>query len=229
MRAILTFHAIDDLASPLSFSPHLFAALLDGLAKAGTPVLPLDALLAGQGDGVALTFDDGYASVFTEALPLLRRHGYPAHLFLATGWVAGSAGRPMLSPDMVRSLHDQGMRIESHTHSHPDLRRSSEAEIHAEIDRADEEIERLVGRRPRYFAYPFGRHDRRVRAALGPRFDACLTTRLAYLSADQAADRLARLDSHYLRSPRMARDLFAPGNVAYIGLRNLIRTMRRRT
>jgi peptidoglycan/xylan/chitin deacetylase (PgdA/CDA1 family) len=38
-------------------------------------------------DSVAITFDDGYPSVYTIAYPLLRDHGAPASVFLLTGWI----------------------------------------------------------------------------------------------------------------------------------------------
>jgi peptidoglycan/xylan/chitin deacetylase (PgdA/CDA1 family) len=40
-------------------------------------------------DSVAVTFDDGYASVHRNALPVLRRHGIPATLFVLTGLIDG--------------------------------------------------------------------------------------------------------------------------------------------
>jgi len=38
-------------------------------------------------DSVAITFDDGYTSVYTSAYPVLRRVGVPATLFVLTGWI----------------------------------------------------------------------------------------------------------------------------------------------
>ena len=39
MRAVLTFHSIDDLPGPLSYSPAGLEALLDALDEAGLPIL----------------------------------------------------------------------------------------------------------------------------------------------------------------------------------------------
>lgn len=38
-------------------------------------------------DSVAITFDDGYPSVYTVAFPLLQRYDAPATVYLLTGWI----------------------------------------------------------------------------------------------------------------------------------------------
>jgi peptidoglycan/xylan/chitin deacetylase (PgdA/CDA1 family) len=82
MRAILTFHGMDDSGSVLSYPPKMFDRLLVALQRSGIPVLDLDTLLRQDTKtGVALTFDDGMRSLFSEGLPILRNHAAPAHCF----------------------------------------------------------------------------------------------------------------------------------------------------
>lgn len=38
-------------------------------------------------DTISLTFDDGYRSVYDIAYPLLREYGFPATVYLTTGWI----------------------------------------------------------------------------------------------------------------------------------------------
>lgn len=235
MRAVLTFHSVDDSGSVLSFAPRLFASLIESLAAAAIPVLTYHDLLKSE-HGVTLTFDDGMASVYENALPVLAAHGMPSHLFLTTGalgkdnhWATQPAGAPrfdMLNWDQVEACMAGGMHIEAHTECHPDLRALADADIAAECGRANDTLQRRLGRAPRLFAYPYGRADDRVRRVAAGLYEACFSTRLAYLPREPAADDVPRLDTWFLRDPRWHARLFSPGTRAYIGLRAGIRTLR---
>lgn len=89
---ILLFHRIADDAD--SFQHCMPVALFDQLCahlQRHYEVVPLGELAATVGRGrlpggmVALTFDDGYADSYRLALPVLRRHGLPATVFITTG------------------------------------------------------------------------------------------------------------------------------------------------
>jgi peptidoglycan/xylan/chitin deacetylase (PgdA/CDA1 family) len=234
---VITFHAIDEVRSPLSYPARALERLLADLDRAGLPLLPLDRLLAPDANaGVALTFDDGIASLYEAALPILRERQAPAHLYLTTGVIGGDNrwdGQPasapafrMLSWSQVEALHAAGVSIEGHTANHPDLRSLSEAAIEAEMEAADALIERRVGRRPTYFAYPYGHFDAKARAVARRRYAAAFTTRLAGLEGGEPADALPRLDSHYLRSPWLTKRLNSPAARSSIALRRRIRVLR---
>lgn len=231
MRAVLTFHSLDDRAGALSYAPADFEILLATLAAANLPIIGLDALLAAQTTcGVALTFDDGMRSVFDVAFPILRRYRAPAHLFLRTGAVVGVATEastyPMLNWDQINRLAEGGVVIESHTHSHRDLRSLSDSEIDAECAMADTLIERHVGQRPRYFAYPFGYCSHRVAERVGPRYVAAFTARLGFLSTRIGRSQLPRIDAHYFRGMFARMPLTAPQVRAYLMCRKLLRKIR---
>ena len=93
MRAILTYHSIDDSGSPISVSRQSFARHMEFLSDADLDVVPLAALVRTRSpkrDAVALTFDDGFANFMDEAVPHLRAHDFPSTVFVVTGHVGGT-------------------------------------------------------------------------------------------------------------------------------------------
>jgi peptidoglycan/xylan/chitin deacetylase (PgdA/CDA1 family) len=237
MRAVLTFHSIDDLPGPLSYSPADLRRMLDALDQAGLPVLDLDQLLANPAsNGVALTFDDGISTVFQTAMPILAERKLPAHVFVITKWVGGDnrwPGQPgnatpfkLMGWDQLEAIQENGFRIEAHTASHPDLRTLTTEQIEEEMEEADTTIEGHLGRRPRYFAYPYGYHDERVRRITRQRYQGAFTTKLDYLDPGSDAAELPRLDTHYLRAPALVRALAGGPAHAYIALRRGLRRLR---
>lgn len=240
MKAVISFHAIDRQPGPLSFSPGQFNRLLSALRQRGVPIITLDQLLALETrHGVSLTFDDGIESLHSNALPILKQHSAPAHLFLTTAFVAGDnrwPGQPdyarrydMLDWSQIESLHANAVAIEAHTATHPDLRKVENARIVEEFDACDREIERRLGRKPRFFAYPYGFYDSRVAAAAGNHYEACFTTRLQYVPKKPDRSTIPRLDSHYLRSKLVMEHLGHPAVRAYIAGRSLVRLALGRT
>ncbi len=96
--AILMYHRVAELQHDpwgLAVSRATFGQQLAYLKHHHTP-MPLDQLVEGlrskklPHNTVAITFDDGYRDNLVNAKPLLLRHGLPATLFLATGWVGSS-------------------------------------------------------------------------------------------------------------------------------------------
>lgn len=237
MRAILTFHSVDDSGSVLSYPPRTLNLLLDAFERCGIPILTLDALLRPDtSNGVALTFDDGIRTVFTEALPILRSHSAPAHLFLTTAFVGRTnrwPNQPRSTPvfEMLRwseldALKGMGMRIEAHTASHPDFCQLSDAAVRAECESADETILSKLGVRPRYFAYPYGRSNARVRAFTRGRYAGSFTADLRTLRQEEDSAALPRLDAYYLRHKLIFDDLRSLRTYAFLAFRRALRELR---
>jgi len=78
---------------------------------------------------VALTFDDGWESVYSVALPLLKQHNLTAILFAIPGRIGDAAGEsPFVTWAQLRELHTSGIvDVQSHTRSHAMIFSDAEA------------------------------------------------------------------------------------------------------
>lgn len=116
----------------------------------------------GSADLVVLTFDDGYQDLFTTAFPILSEAGMPFTLYLTTGGVGDRSDEPMRASEQLtwgnleQMLESGLMTLGAHTHTHPDLRSLSMAEIQRELSISDTAISDKLGVVPRHFAYPYG-------------------------------------------------------------------------
>jgi len=242
MRAVLMLHGVDASGSVLSVTPGQLRSLVQGIRAARHEIVPLSELLAGgTPDRVALSFDDGFRSVYEGALPVLQEEGVPAVLFLTTGFVGGyndwpgqpawAPRQPMLDWSQVEALQRAGWAVEAHTRSHPDLRALPEPAILEEMEAANRTIEQHLGRRPELFAPPYGSLDPRVLRLAQGLYQHVLTTRMAPLdglSAQALREQgVPRLDAFYLRSPWLHAHFGGARFRGWLGLRAGLRKLRR--
>lgn len=104
--------SVGDFASQMSWlAGHGYHAIsLARLADALYYRLPLPAR------PVVITFDDGFLGQFTQAAPILRRHGFTATFFICTGLMGWQTRtQQYLSWGQARELSQEGFWIEDHT------------------------------------------------------------------------------------------------------------------
>jgi peptidoglycan/xylan/chitin deacetylase (PgdA/CDA1 family) len=87
----------------------------------------------------------------------------------------------MLTDDMIRSMAVQGVEIGAHTISHPILAKLNDESARFEIAESKRQLEAIVGKPVRYFAYPNGKpgidfHERHMEMARDAGFDAAFST-----------------------------------------------------
>ena len=182
--AVFCLHAITTgPSSEMMVTAARFRRQLEGLRAAGFECLTLEQALAAAGGatlaqpGFLLTFDDGYRSVYEEAVPVLSSLGMTATIFITPGFINGRTGPPWhssnaaliseyralrghfepMSWNQVRELAGAGVfEIGSHTMSHPLVGLLAEREIERELREARAELEQQLGRTVYTFSYPYG-------------------------------------------------------------------------
>ena len=176
---VLLYHHVDDTTPPsTSITPENFDAHLDYLEREGYSVLPLMEIVQALGEGetlppraVALTFDDGYSSVYSEALPRLERRGWPFTVFVATDYIDdGYAG--FMGWAELRDLETRGGTVANHstTHAHLIRRAAGEGEadwrmrVRADIEAAQLRLDAELDHPLRMLAYPYGEFDSALEA-----------------------------------------------------------------
>jgi len=156
-------------------SPQVFNRQLGALRRAGFMDAPLPEALTGQttpGRKVVLTFDDGFADVLENGLPILSIHGCRAIQFLVAGRLGGRNEWDIAKGDTPASLMDEaqvktwlsaGMDIGSHSLTHRNLRRLDAASAREEIAGSKKALEDRFGAPIKHFCYPYGAWNEAVR------------------------------------------------------------------
>lgn len=120
---------------------------------------------------VAITVDDVYADTYTVLFPLLKKYNIHAALFLTTDLTPREKLSNLARPtwDQLREMHASGLvSVEVHGRTHVNWTEieHDEEKLRDEILGARDDIERELGVRPRYAAYPAGRRSKKLEAYL---------------------------------------------------------------
>ena len=173
MPLVLMYHSIEPYqADPylVTVSPPRFAQQMRWLARRGLRGVSIRDLLAaraaGAGKGlVGLTFDDGYADFARHALPVLRRHGFGATVFVIAGrlggenaWDPDGPRKPLMDAPEVWALAQAGIEIGSHGLRHVRLAGAGDA-LAEEVGASRRILQEITGKPVGGFCYPYGDLD----------------------------------------------------------------------
>jgi peptidoglycan/xylan/chitin deacetylase (PgdA/CDA1 family) len=240
---IITYHAIGEKGAPLWTPVDVFERHVRGLADNGWKTLTLGELIARIRAGknlkektCVLTFDDGYESVYSQALPRLKRFGFTGTVFLITGHCGKDnqwPGQPdtvphenLLSWEQVKQLSHAGFEFGAHTRSHASLISLPPDRVVEELAGSRDEIERNTGVASRVFAYPYGDVNGYVVNFVRRMFDGAVGTSLGFVDDTSSLFLLPRIDAYYLNPrwiPQLQRNRFKE----YLRLRQAMRSIRR--
>jgi peptidoglycan/xylan/chitin deacetylase (PgdA/CDA1 family) len=165
---ILMYHYIrpapsiysDYLGYRLTVTPADFTAQMDWLAASGyNPVNfnDLRAYFSGAmplpAKPVVLTFDDGYADLYSTAYPVLQSHKFKAVAYIVTSFVGQAR---YVTAAQVVDMDHHGVQIASHTVDHANLAKASRYSATNQLANSRTWLENLTGHPVVDFAYPSG-------------------------------------------------------------------------
>lgn len=168
---ILQYHHVSSSTpKTTSVTPAEFRQQLQHLKDQNFKVVSLERIIKQLQHGettvdneVAITFDDGFANVFTTARPILKEFGYPYTMFLGPALIDRREG-PVLSWEQIQTMHDEGVIIANHSSYHHRLavpnkgesKKQWRARVKADILLAEQQLEQKLGVKRKWLAYPYG-------------------------------------------------------------------------
>ncbi|KJY84146.1 polysaccharide deacetylase [Vibrio galatheae] len=114
-----------------------------------------------------LTVDDGFVDNYELMLPLLKKYGFKAVVYVVTGetynrWDVEASENPdkpfpLMSAEQINAMAESGyIEIGGHTLTHPFLSKLSYQEQKSEIQQNKQALESIIGKKLTSFAYPYG-------------------------------------------------------------------------
>jgi peptidoglycan/xylan/chitin deacetylase (PgdA/CDA1 family) len=161
---VLYYHEVPDEARSR------FARQMQALSRGTTVVRAAHAgPLPDAGSYAAITFDDAFNSVRTNAVPELLSRGFPATIFVPVDCLGKDPGWEMdngvddrvMTGDELRSLPEL-IELGSHSLTHPHLPTIDTERLGDEITTSRHKLAELIGSQVSLLAFPYGEYDARV-------------------------------------------------------------------
>lgn len=194
---ILTYHHIsDEIDYYTCVTPSIFRKQIREITKEFGCISLEEAVQRHErneppSEKFALTFDDGYQ----DTVPMLQEiagQGLSATVFIATDHIAKDNRwnykapyiTKVMAEDDIRQITAAGHAVESHAQTHQCLTKLPDEELRLEFAESRRVIEQLLGTEVKFFAYPFGLHDARVREFAAKKYRAAFATHKTAASED---------------------------------------------
>ncbi len=167
---ILCYHSISNDKWNFSLAPKSFERQIRLLSQT-RKIVSLKEILSTDGtsliDKIAITFDDGYQDIYKNALPILKKYAIPAAVFvigdskLVNRMQLGN-NKKLLGDDQIKRLKKKGWEIGFHSKTHRNLNNLSEDNLKDEIIQGKKDLEKRLGFKINYFAYPNGFYSAKI-------------------------------------------------------------------
>jgi len=184
---ILQYHHVSDTSpKSTSITPAQFEVHLRYLEEHSFNVVPLSKIMEKiktqqplKNKTVAITFDDAYIDVLTQAKPLLDKYNYPYTIFVNPAIISRNSDIKItnsidknkvplyLSWTQLKALGNEGVIIANHGFEHDSMTRITNDLTQAQwlakqtelLLQSEEIIKDKTGQSWQYFAYPYGEYN----------------------------------------------------------------------
>ena len=108
----------------------------------------------------SVSFDAAWGDASTQSLvDILNQYNVKATFFVIGNWAEQY-------PEDVKMLHENGMEVMNHSSAHGHMNQMSSEEIIADTEKCNDQIESIIGVRPKLFRCPYGEYDDHVILAI---------------------------------------------------------------
>jgi peptidoglycan/xylan/chitin deacetylase (PgdA/CDA1 family) len=128
----------------------LAAMQVRNVDKNPAPLKPFDQPL------ITITFDDGWETTYTDAMPLLQKYGLPSTQYVLSGQ---QKNFNYLSFKQMRMIKQGGHEIACHSVDHKDLTTLNAKDLQAELTDCKTTLDKELSMNVREFASPYGHED----------------------------------------------------------------------
>ncbi len=168
--SVVMYHRFGENAYPsTNITLEQFDQHLAELAAGPYTVMPLiditNAIINGDDlpdYAVAITVDDAFISLYRDALPRLRKYGFPFTVFIATNAIDRGL-KDYASWDQIREMQAAGVDIGSQSHTHPHMHKIDFEQAQQELKTSNNRFVEELGIKPQLFAYPYGEYTPAIR------------------------------------------------------------------
>jgi peptidoglycan/xylan/chitin deacetylase (PgdA/CDA1 family) len=171
---ILMYHRVNDsVHKEMAVSTENFQWQMNYLKKKKYAVISMDELVHRLENkilfekSIVLTFDDGYADFYENAIPILHHYQFPSINYLVTGyidskeffwWDSDIGENQLMTWDQIKELNTyDGVYFGAHTVHHLDLDQHEENDIVMELTKSKATLEQKLNIRVKHFCYPRGK------------------------------------------------------------------------
>ncbi|OUQ30343.1 polysaccharide deacetylase family protein [Massilimicrobiota sp. An134] len=108
---------------------------------------------------VLVTFDDGFKSVYENAVPIMEKYNIKGNIFLPTKYLE-EKNPYFMSWDVIKKLCDtKNFSVAAHTHEHVDIRTLDDKSMNEEIIKSEYLFEKRLNVHVNAFCMPYGKYD----------------------------------------------------------------------